>query len=441
MPDKRKNLLYSCLIILAAFTVYLGYFVPREETIPLMVGVGLMFAAFFIVLRKTEDEEVDLMYYWSILLRVLLIASIPKLSDDVYRFIWDGRLLVNLQDPYKYLPAHYLSEGIEGIDYSLFELLNSSSYYSVYPPLNQVFFFLSTLLSPNSIGWSIVILRVLLFVFELGNIRLIRKLLAHYNLPEKYGLLYALNPLVIFELTGNLHFEGVLVFFLLLAILKYEEGKLHTSAIYFGLSVATKFIPLILLPLLFRKIGFKKTMVYGLIVAATVAITFLPLINTAHIWAIWDSAELYFQKFEFNGSFYYLARWYGFETEGHNIIAKSGIWMMIATFVTIMAYALLGKKADWPRQMVWVFLLYLLFATTVHPWYVIPMLAMSVFSTKRFPVFWSALIFLTYINYMGGTYTDRIDVVLIEYGLLLVFLLFDLFGNTWNRLVFGRESN
>lgn len=307
MPDKRKNLLYSCLIILAAFTVYLGYFVPREETIPLMVGVGLMFAAFFIVLRKTEDEEVDLMYYWSILLRVLLIASIPKLSDDVYRFIWDGRLLVNLQDPYKYLPAHYLSEGIEGIDYSLFELLNSSSYYSVYPPLNQVFFFLSTLLSPNSIGWSIVILRVLLFVFELGNIRLIRKLLAHYNLPEKYGLLYALNPLVIFELTGNLHFEGVLVFFLLLAILKYEEDKLHTSAIYFGLSVATKFIPLILLPLLFRKIGFKKTMVYGLIVAATVAITFLPLINTAHIWAIWDSAELYFQKFEFNGSFYYLA--------------------------------------------------------------------------------------------------------------------------------------
>jgi len=83
MPDKRKNLLYFCLIILAAFTVYLGYFVPREETIPLMVGVGLMFAAVFIVLRKTEDEEVDLMYYWSILLRVLLIASIPKLSDDV----------------------------------------------------------------------------------------------------------------------------------------------------------------------------------------------------------------------------------------------------------------------------------------------------------------------------------------------------------------------
>ena len=232
-----------------------------------------------------------------------------------------------------------------------------------------------------------------------------------------------------------------MVFFLLLALLKYEQGKLHQSAIYFGLSVATKFIPLIFLPLLIRKIGFKKAFIYGLITVGTLAISFLPLINTAHVWAIWESISLYFQKFEFNGSIYYLARWYGFETEGHNIIAKSGKWMMYATFGSIMVYSLLAKpKTDWPRQMVWVWFLYLLFGTTVHPWYVIPMLAMSVFSTKRYPLLWSGLIFLTYINYMGGDYIDRIDVVIIEYSIVLFAILFDLFGDRLNKFLLGEAK-
>lgn len=415
-------------------TVYLGYWVPREKTLFLIAGFGIAFTSFMIVLRKADNEDVDLAYYWGILLRVLLIASLPKLSDDVFRFIWDGRLIFNLEDPYKYLPAHYLDSGLKGLDIGLFEKLNSKEYFSIYPPFNQVFFFLSVLFSPNSEVWSIILLRVIILVFELGNMRLIKQLLVHYKLPQKYGLVYWLNPLVIFELTGNLHFEGIVVFFLLLALLKYEQGRLHLSAIYFGLSVATKFIPLIFLPLLIRKIGFKKAFIYGLIVVVTLAISFLPLINTAHVWAIWESMSLYFQKFEFNGSIYYLTRWYGFETEGHNIIAKSGKWMMYATFGSIMIYSFLAKpKTDWPRQMVWVWFLYLLFGTTVHPWYVIPMLAMSVFSSKRFPLIWSALIFLTYINYAGGTYTDRLDIVIIEYSLVLLALLFDLFGDRLNK--------
>ena len=332
MPNQKSSFLYSYLILIAAVVVYLGYWVPREQTVTLLVSFGIAFASFLLFLRKTKDEDVDLGYYWGVLLRVLLIAYVPKLSDDVFRFIWDGRLLINLEDPYKFLPSHYLGEGLRGIDFELYDQLNSKEYFSVYPPFNQVFFFLTALFSPNSEIWSMIILRVIIFVFELGNMRLLKALLTHYKLPQKYGLIYWLNPLVIFELTGNLHFEAIVVFFLLLALLKYEQGKLHQSAIYFGASVATKFLPLILLPLLIRRIGFKKTLIYGLIVVAVLVISFLPLINTAHIWAIWDSLSLYFQKFEFNGSIYYLVRWYGFETEGRNIIVQSGKWMILCCF-------------------------------------------------------------------------------------------------------------
>ena len=368
------------------------------------------------------------------MLRLLIIASIPKLSDDIYRFIWDGRLLLNIEDPYKHLPNYFLGKGLEGIDESLYTLLNSKEYFSVYPPFNQVFFFLSVLISPSSITWSIIILRVIILVFEIGNISMIRKLLRHYKLPQIYGLFYALNPLVILELTGNLHFEGVMIYFTLRALWSYEQGKLNSSAVFFGLSVATKFLPLIFLPLLFRKTGFKKTMLYGVIVGATLTVTFLPLINTAHIWAIKDSIKLYFQRFEFNGSFYYLARWYGFETEGYNIIAKSGQWMMYATLGCILTYSFLGKKKEWPHMMVWVWTLYLLFATTVHPWYVTPVLAVSVFSKIRFPFLWSYLIFLTYFNYLSGDYVDKIEIVLLEYGLLAILILIEMFGKSLNGL-------
>ena len=440
MLNKNSPWVNLAYILTGGLTIYIGYFVARENTWLLLSLYTLLFASVVVIIRNTSTEEVDLGYYWGVLLRVLLIASLPKLSDDVYRFIWDGRLLLNFEDPYKYLPAHHLGQGLTGITQGLYDQLNSPDYFTVYPPLNQVIFFISTLFSPGSIVWSVVILRVIMIVFELGNISLIRKLLRHYKLPQAYGLIYVLNPLVLFEVTGNLHFEGIMVYFLLMAIWQYEQGKLHKSAIFFGLSVATKFLPLIFLPLLLRKIGFKKTIIYGLIVGATLSVTFLPLINTAHIWAIKDSIELYFQKFEFNGSIYYLARWYGFETAGHNIIAKSGKWMMYATMATIFLYSLISKKKDWPRQMVWVWTLYLLFATTVHPWYIIPLLAVAVFSKVRFPFLWSYLIFLTYANYLGGEYTDRIEVVIVEYSLVGLIALWEVFGGSSEKLFFGEKA-
>lgn len=416
--------------MLAVLTLVMGYYVDRTQSWLLLSGFALMVGASLLLMRNTEEGDESLPYYWGMLMRLLLLFSFPALSDDIYRFIWDGRLLLNVTDPYKQLPTDYVAMGLDGIDQALFQKLNSKEYFSVYPPFNQAFFFISVLFSPNSVFWSAVVLRIVILLFELGNIRLIRKLLKHYDLPQKYGLLYALNPLVILELTGNLHFEAIMIFFLLLALWYYEQGKLHHSAIYFGLSVATKFLPLVFLPLMLRKVGFKKTMIYGLIVAGVLIISFLPLINTAHIWAIHDSMELYFQKFEFNASVYYLARWYGFETAGHNIIAQSGRWMMYATLASIWLYALIGKKRRLPEQMMWVWTLYLLFATTVHPWYVIPLLALSVFSLKQYPYLWSVLVFFTYVNYQAGGYVERLEVVAIEYIVVLGVALYEAFGKS-----------
>ncbi len=431
----KKTGLSLAYVLFGALIIIFAYFIDRSESALVFSLFGVMLILSLMLTRSTDEQGVDLPYYWSILLRALLLFSIPGLSDDIYRFIWDGRLIYNGLDPYAALPVDYLDQGI-GLNQELYDKLNSQPYFTVYPPLNQLIFFFSVLLNPESEIFSMVFIRLVIFVFELGNIRLIRRLLKHYGLPQKYGLVYALNPVVILELTGNLHFEAILIFFLLQALWYYEQGRLYRSALFFGLSVATKFLPLIFMPLIVRKVGLKNGIYYGLIVLAVLAVNFVPLLDSAIFQGTGESLELYFQKFEFNGSIYYLARWYGFETEGFNIIAKSGKWMAYATLISITLYSFLGKSKRIPENMVWVWALYLLFATTVHPWYTIPLLALSIFSNKRFPYIFTILIFLTYMNYGGGTYHEHLEIVVIEYLLVGILAIYEAFGRSTEKLFF-----
>lgn len=432
---KQPSKLSIAYVSLGLLVILFGYFIDRTQTGLIMAAFGLMLAFSFWLTKKTDEVDADLPYYWSILLRLLLLFSIPGLSDDVYRFIWDGRLIYNGLDPYAQLPSAYLNQGT-GLTNELYGLLNSQSYFTIYPPLNQAIFFLSVVFNPESEIWSIVIIRVIILAFEFGNIRLIRKLLRHYGLPQKYGLLYALNPLVILELTGNLHFEGILIFFLLLSIWFYEQKRFYKSALFFGMSVATKFLPLIFLPLMLKKLGLKNGIYYCLVVGVVIALNFIPVWDSAIFRGTAESLELYFQKFEFNGSIYYLARWYGYETEGFNIIAKSGKWMALATLISITIYSLLGKSRRFPENMLWIWALYLLFATTVHPWYAIPMLALSVFSNKRFPYLFTILIFLTYSNYGSEIYTERLWIVILEYTLVIILAVYEAFGQSIQKFFF-----
>jgi hypothetical protein len=432
---KQPPKLSIAYVGLGVLVILFGYFIDRNQTSLIMTGFGLMLGLSFWITKKTDEVDADLPYYWAMLLRLLLLFCIPGLSDDVYRFIWDGRLIFNGLDPFAQLPPEYLNQGV-GLTNELFGQLNSQEYFTIYPPLNQAIFYLSVVFNPESEIGSIIIIRLIIMAFEYGNIRLIRKLLRHYGLPQKYGLLYALNPLVILELTGNLHFEGILIFFLLLSIWFYEQKRFNRSALFFGFSVATKFLPLIFLPLMMKKLGLKNGIYYCLIVGAVVALNFLPMWDSAIFQGTAESLELYFQKFEFNGSIYYLARWYGFETEGFNIIAKSGKWMAGATLMSISIYSFFGKSKRLPENMLWIWALYLLFATTVHPWYAIPLLALSVFSSKRFAYLLTALIFLTYSNYGGGIYTERLWIVILEYSLVIILAVYEAFGRSVQKFFF-----
>ncbi len=413
--------------IFIALTIRLGYFAEQSD-FTFIIGQYFLFFTLFIFVY-TQIEKTKIIWFFvglSILLRFILVFAFPNLSDDIYRFIWDGNLINNGINPFNELPTYYLQPGNEvtGLTSSLYDELNSPNYFTIYPPICQAIFSIATYLTGSSLLGNVIIMKLFLFFFESGSILLLLRILKLFNLPEKRVLLYALNPLPIIEICGNLHFEGAMIFFLLLAIYLMLKERWNLSAIAFGGAVLSKLLPLMFLPFLFKRLGFKKSLHYYLIVGIVIVISFLPFVNSHLIGNFGNSLDLYFQKFEFNASIYYVLRWVGFQIKGFNMIQVIGPLTALLVLISIVVRSLIEKDTSIQRilsNMLFAICLYLFTATIVHPWYVCLPLVLCVFTHFRFPVLWSALAMLTYVNYSYPIYTENLWMVGVEYG--LVFLL------------------
>jgi alpha-1,6-mannosyltransferase len=415
----------------------LGYNIQRYQTISLFACFFVLFAFYcWILARSTETT------FWigaAIVFRALLLFSVPALSDDFYRFIWDGRLLANGYHPFAAVPSYYMTHphSIPGIEPALFNHLNSKNYYTVYPPVSQFIFLLSVKICADSVYGSIVVMKLILFAFEAGSIFLISKILLHFKLEAKRVLLYALNPLVIIELTGNLHFEGIMMFFLLLAVWCSLQRKKKFSPLFYGLSICTKLIPLIFLHVLVRICGWRRAAQFWVITAMVSALIFLPLWNMGIVAGFSTGLGYYFRKFEFNASIYYLVREAGYLFVNFNIIQIAGWVLALVATSIILAVSLYkvereaeGIQPGVFETMLWCLVIFLFFSTTVHPWYVVSLIVICVFTHYRFPVVWSALIFLTYAGYSRQSFSENMRLIAFEYIVVTGYLLYEIYGRT-----------
>jgi len=98
---------------------------------------------FFLVLTTTDKRETEILLWISMGFRLIFIIAIPALSDDYFRFIWDGKLFVNGINPYLSIPSEIINTDLAktaGLSQELYKGLNSPEYFSVYPPVNQLLF-------------------------------------------------------------------------------------------------------------------------------------------------------------------------------------------------------------------------------------------------------------------------------------------------------------
>lgn len=410
----------------------LGYEVQQSEFNSIGLHSGLLFIVYFLVVQWSDEQSLLFWILAAILFRFLIIWGMPLLSDDVFRFIWDGRLILAGINPFDHVPSFYMETGneLEILPLSLFEKLNSPEYFTIYPPIAQLTFVVSVWLFPTNILANAIVMKIFLFGFELGNLWLIWKLLQHFKLPKQNILLYALNPLIIVEICGNLHFEGAMIFFLLLSIWLIVNNKNIPSAIAYGGAIAAKLLPLMFLPFYIRRLGWKKSIIFFCTIGISLIVLFLPILGPAFFEGFSNSLDLYFRRFEFNGSIYYAGRWLGYQLEGQNMIKKIGPVLALCTLLSILLMALLEKKKGWLslfEKMLFAITIYLAFTTTVHPWYVSLPIVTCLFTRFRYPIVWSALILMTYINYSYPEYYENLLVVGLEYSLLGAYMIYELF--------------
>jgi alpha-1,6-mannosyltransferase len=436
---KQRPLHYVWISLSLLLYSVIGYGIERYQTFPLFVSYFSLFGVYILIIRKHltfHDQDLKFWIFAAVIMRGALLFAAPSLSDDYYRFVWDGRLLAAGYHPFAEVPSYYMSHqfSIPGIDGGLYDSLNSKHTYTIYPPVSQFIFWLSIVLSNGSVYGSMLIMKIIIFMFELGTLWMFTLVLRQFGQPRTRMLVYALNPLVILEFSGNLHFEGVMIFFLLASILFLSRKQQLLSSLSYALSICTKLIPLLLLPLLVRELGWKKAMGYWLLTGAFTLLLFLPLSNPEILYGLSTSLGYYFQRFEFNASLYYLVREAGYYIFGFNIIQFAGPVLAFSAAVLILTLSFRNLRggsgggnndADLFKRMVWCLFIYLLSTTILHPWYMITLLSISLLTPYRFPVLWSALIFLTYSGYTEEGFDENLILVAAEYIMVIAYLLYE----------------
>ena len=326
-------------------------------------------------------------------------------------------------------------KGSRGLNEEFFGRLNSPGYYTVYPPLNQVIFWVSALIGGyDHLLLSVNVIRFILLMADIGSLLLLRRVLAMRAeergqvINHKLAYWFFLNPLVILEFTGNLHFEGLVIFFLLLGVRAFYQRKIVIQGLSLAGAIATKLIPLVFLPALLFRIGIRKGFIVCFIAIFGAGITFLPLLGEALYSGLTSSIGLYFRSFEFNASIYFLLREIGYSIRGYNMIQTIGPWMAIASFALITGWAMYGgwKRKDIMTMFLFTLCIYLALTTTVHPWYSITLIPFGIAAGFYFPVVWSLMIFLTYLGYQKNGFELSMVWVWLEYLTVIGFLIFEL---------------
>ena len=367
-----------------------------------------------------------------ILLRGCLFFFEPNWSEDGARFLWDGELLRQGQNPYLLTPAEWHEQQGEGSGLSaqFLQELNSPNYYTVYPPLNQAFFWLGAFVVQGNLEQGYLALRCILLLGEIGIFYLLWGLLARFELPQKQILLYWFNPLVIMEVVGNLHFEGFVLLFLLASLGSLSRQKFGLSGMFWGLAVGMKLLPFLLAPAFFFWKGVRTSLQFWGMTAGVLVLAFLPLVYLNSWENFFQSLQLYQGNFEFNASLYYLFRAVGYELAGFNTI-----WYLtkVGMVITVLGAVWISWKRSnaniFEIQSVWVqlYLLYFLFQPVVHPWYLLPGLGLSILSRQWTFLLWSFGAIFSYQAYSQNPVQEQALFLGLEYGLVLLGLYLDYF--------------
>jgi hypothetical protein len=438
-------------------------------------------SAYFISVLNLKRAHTPLLVIWgfAFLFRLLLLFTMPSLSDDIYRYIWDGHLINQGINPYSF-PVN--DPSLDSFQIPFRELVNHTWMASPYLPAAQLFFMMVTRLAPQ----SIIAFQVITTFLDLLTGWLIMDILGFLKLPRANVLIYLWNPLIAIEFAHSAHMDAWMLFLTMLSfwlIVRVYPGAPnglrinYLSAAALAAATLTKGLMILLAPLYLRRWKFKSVILF-------ITLFIIPCLLFASSagfgWSgaldgsgVFGAFRIYLNQWNFNSSLYHWLETSltGVRTSGAVPINDTTrvpiqIAKMISVILLISAVnltALLAWRLDNPNRSSYRFrsitLLrlavipmgaYLITSTTVHPWYVavvIPFLPFLMHSPneetsyERFVwpfLYLSCAVVFSYLTYINPEeFHEFYWVRVIEYIPFYILLLWAVIASLKEK----RESN
>lgn len=348
----------------------------------------------------------------AVLFRLFLIPQDPTvLSSDMYRYVWDGRVQHNGFNPYLHAPN---AEALKSLrDDRIYPHINRKEARTLYPAGAQLFFRGVYEL----VGSSVSGFKSVMVVFDLSAIAIMAALLRAYALDPNRLLIYAWNPLVIFEIAYSGHLEGITVFLMLAAFYLTAVRKRTLGIILLAMASAIKLYPGFLLPALLssgRRIKGAAifTVAFGLI--------YLPYVAAGDKMAGFLPVYLKNPYESFNAGLKYLLM-HLFPSIGYYALSLSLIIALLAAGgVVLFKEKLKGESLYYGYILTGC--LMVLMPAALHPWYVILIIPFLVFYTSAAWLIFSCAVTLSYLKYVTDQGIMPMWVLVCEYVPLLALL-------------------
>ena len=335
-------------------------------------------AAGWLVLRARKPGEETLSLGWilaiGLAVRLVLIPTAPTLSEDVYRYLWDGRLVAHGINPFPRAPD---DPSIASFRDSLYDHLNHAHVPTIYPPAAQFLFGAVAWVhaTPQAFKAALLPIEAALWIALLALFR-------RRSVPRERLLLLAWNPLVILESYGSGHLDLVTASLLVVTIALLEARRPVAAGAAYALATLTKYTPLLLVPYLAR-----KRQVAALLVATMVAIAlYFPFLAAGP--ALWTGLRIYLNHWDFNGSLYPILR----------------VWIANDHFVRILLTGALGvltlaisvRAKSAPGAATGLLVATIIVSPAVFPWYIVPLVALAPLCPNPAVLVFSGLVALSY---------------------------------------------
>jgi len=324
-------------------------------------------------------------------------------DDDIHRYVWDGRLQRLGYNPYIVVPSDPAAKGLHTPET---RNLNSPDLPSPYPAGAQLFFRAVTVIQESTFA-----LKTAFVVCEFAIVFVLLDVLRCNRQGAHLVLAYAWSPLLAIEVAGSGHIDIVGGLALLVSAAALGRRWRATAAVGLGLAIAVKFLPIVLLPLYWKRVRIRD----AALAAAVVGLLYVPFLDHGRIPI--GSLGTYVQSFRFNGPVFAML----------DQVAPPQLLAGLAVLVGLITATWLRSSApEWsPEVFAWPMAASLLCSPVVFPWYLLWLLPFATSASTLLIIVWTVSIIPTYVMWhlrtLGRPWGPLPAwVMLLEYGCVAI---------------------